>query len=314
MNPFKRKLDSRIEDKVTDHFNNAQIKSSLHQEINFEGDKIYQRIKETIHEKEKARKLPSWLYLAAATVTFILFSAAALYYYNSSSNFERQIVLQEKKAAPGLLTKVNLPDGTEIWLNAGSKIKFPNHFPLDKREVILEGEAFFNVKHEEKRPFLIHTQAVVTQVLGTSFNISSYPGDKQTKVTVISGKVAVYEAAEPGQPNPNKPLFLTANQQGVYTKKQKNLLLNKQKVKSNDAIAWKEGNLIFKDTELSEVIGNIERRYAIRIEMESSLSCPVTVNFNNEPLDNVMRVLAKLVNGKVTSRNGTYQLSGKICQ
>ncbi|EOR92697.1 putative anti-sigma factor [Arcticibacter svalbardensis MN12-7] len=314
MNPFKKKLSSKLEEKINNYFDDAEDPSTIEQESNFEGNKTYQRILKTISSKEKQSNHPNWFYQVAAAVLLIFLTSGAFYFYYQSGANVTQVAMQEKKAAPGTLTKVNLPDGTEIWLNAGSKISFPSEFDSDKREVNLEGEAFFKVKHDPQRPFLIHTQNLVTQVLGTSFNVNSFPQENQIKVTVLSGKVAVYEQEMQGKKNLNKTLFLTANQQGVYSKKQKNISLNKKNIKSEEAVAWKEGNLIFKDTELSEVVHNLERRYAIRIEMEKTMSCPVTVNFNNESLERVMRVLAKLVNGQVSYENGHYRLTGAICE
>ncbi len=311
MKAAKGKVSPELEEKIIKYFDDAQGQAGETRESNFGSDHTYQRIEASISRKEKSFLIRTWPYQAAAAA--LLISLISIFYQHSG-NDQNQLAMQEKKVATGSLSRIELPDGTEIWLNAGSKIRFPDQFAEDKREVTLEGEAFFNVKHEEKRPFLIHTQDMITQVLGTSFNISSYPQEQQIKVTVLSGKVAVYEQAKPGQVNAAQPLFLTANQQGLYSKTRRSLTLNKKAVKSAEAVAWKEGNLIFKDTELREVVQRLERRYAVQIEMDTSLRCPVTVNFNNEPLERVMRVLAQLVDGQMAYKAGHYQLTGVVCQ
>ena len=313
MKSAKGKVNPELEEKITKYFDDALKKNWVEEESDFASDQTYQRLLGSIAKKERLVLSISWVYQAVAAVLLISLMTSLFFYYRSNDQSSKHLVM-DQKAAAGTLNKIELPDGTEIWLNADSKVGFPSEFANDKREITLEGEAFFKVKHEEKRPFLIRTQDMVTQVLGTSFNVSAYPQEQQIKVTVLSGKVAVYKQTNSPHETPEQPLFLTTNQQGIYSKKQKSLVLNKKEIKSTDAVAWKEGNLIFKDTELREVIGRLERRYAIRIDMDTDLTCPVTVNFDNEPLERVMRVLAQLVNGKVNYNSGRYRLSGVLCQ
>jgi transmembrane sensor len=256
----------------------------------------------------------SWVLGTAATV--FLIGILAYVFFVSTQSVHKPLVFAklEKKSAPGVLTKIDLPDGSEIWLNAGSTITYPAQFDTDVREVKLEGEAYFNIQHDQKRPFLIHSATMVTQVLGTSFNISSYPDNQQIKVTVLSGKVAVYERGANGKAVSGKVHFVEANQEVMYQKHSHQFFTVKKEIKSIDAAAWKEGNLIFKSTELSEVIQRLERHYGTTIQTDVVLDCPVTVNFNKEPLDRVMRVLAQLVNGQLEYKDGQYHLTGILCQ
>lgn len=314
MKSAKGKVSPELEEKITRYFDDARERHGNQPESNFESRQTYSRIQASIFRKENRRGTFRGWYQAVAAVLLVITAATFFFNRYHLTGVMNQMAMQEKKAAPGTLTRMVLPDGTEIWLNAGSKIIFPRQFAKDKREVTLEGEAFFNVRHEKKRPFLIHTKDMITQVLGTSFNVSSYPQDKEIKVTVISGKVAVYEQHLSGKREPAKPIFLTANQQATYSKEQKSFVLNKRPLRSIDAAAWKEGNLVFKDTELREVVQRLERKYAIQIEMDSTLRCPVTVNFNDEPLERVMRVLGQLVNGQVSHHEGHYQLTDVLCQ
>ncbi len=307
MNSFKKKLSPELERKIIKYFDEAQEVNESKEKPDFESTETYNRISKSIGRTDRAEHYAVWRFKAAAVAAVLVLSiAAAVLFLNQTS-------MQVKTAAPGTLTKITLPDSTEIWLNADSKISYPDRFAQDKREVSLEGEAYFKVKRNEKKPFLIHTQGIVTKVLGTSFNISSYPDENQIKVTVLTGKVAIYKKPADGEKLPQR-LYLTANQQGVYDKNQKTSNLSKKDVKSINSVAWKEGNLIFKDTELPEVIRRLERRYAIRIEIDSTINCPVTVNFKNETLQSVMRILPKLVNGDIKYHDGHYQLTSVQCQ
>jgi len=242
------------------------------------------------------------------TLTYVIFISPR------SFTEPKTVAKLEKISAPGELTKIDLPDGSRIWLNAGSSISYPEQFSSEKREVKLEGEAYFDVKHDPEKPFLIHTETMVTQVLGTSFNVSSYPQDQQIKVTVLSGKVAVYERGTVSKTAVGKVHFLESNQELVYQKALHQFMKVQNKTRPADAAAWKDGNLIFKSVELSEVVRRLGRHYGITIRTDAELDCPVTANFNKEPLERVMRVLAQLVNGQLSYKNGQYHLTGVLCQ
>src|SRR5690606_1488289 len=92
--------------------------------------------------------------------------------------------------------RITLSDGSQVWLNESSTIRYPEHFEKDKREVLLSGEACFDVGPDKKRPFVVKTSKVTTRVLGTSFNVNAYQKEPQTKVTVETGRVAVSLAGD----------------------------------------------------------------------------------------------------------------------
>src|SRR4029078_631833 len=91
----------------------------------------------------------------------------------------------------GSKSKVQLPDGTQVWLNADSRIAYNEKFQGNLREVTLEGEAYFDVVRDEKRPFVIHTAAIDIKVLGTAFNVRSYANEKNTETSLIRGSIEV---------------------------------------------------------------------------------------------------------------------------
>lgn len=293
----------------------ARQDTSEEDHASFDKTGLYNRIHQTLkknHPLANMRRI--WQYAASVAVfAGVLFVTGYKFLQSSSAN--QVTALKQQEAKPGHINKMKLPDGTLVWLNAGSKLHYPETFAKNKREVTLDGEAYFEVKHETARPFLVHSQSVVTQVLGTTFNVRSYAESRKIKVTVLSGKVAVYETGKDGKSITKQPLMITANQEVVYAKSSRQLAYNLKPIQSADAAAWKEGNLIFKNTELSEVIYALERRYNVKIALDNSmLNCPVTANFNNEPVENVMRILPGLVEGKLSKYNGHYRLSGAGCQ
>src|SRR5690606_7625428 len=151
--------------------------------IDFDQEKSLRLIRMRVMKKRYIHF--SWL---AAACLLICLSAG---FFILNRNIFRQSELLVVHTGFREVKELLLSDGTKVWVNANSRLKYPKRFENDKREIVLEGEAFFKVKRDEQRPFIISSKGIRTTVLGTSFNISSYAGDEEVKVTVISGKVAV---------------------------------------------------------------------------------------------------------------------------
>lgn len=175
-----------------------------------------------------------------------------------------------------------LEDGTKITLNAGSKISYPEQFSNDKREVWLEGEAFFEVARDAERPFTVRAGAVNTRVLGTSFNIRAYRDEQHVQVAVASGKVKVSQSdADENFLLPGKAIDYNAEKQAFRIGD-----FNRQEV-----LAWKEGTLYFKDASYKEVEKALERWYGVEIsaEGEAKEDWQYSGSFQQESLKNVLR-------------------------
>ena len=149
------------------------------------------------------------IWMAAASV-LILVSAGWLWINKSSKATEPKQEAIEAKY--GSRSRSLLPDGTTVWLNAGSKLSYSDDFTGATREVILEGEAFFDVVKQPERPFIVHTSGIDIKVLGTAFNVKSYPEDKTVETTLYRGIVRVFREAETEkeaiQLKPNEKLIL----------------------------------------------------------------------------------------------------------
>jgi transmembrane sensor len=108
--------------------------------------------------------------------------------------------INEVVAKPGSRSKLVLPDGTQVWLNAESRITYQHSFNTKKREVSLEGEAFFDVTHDAERPFIVHTSGIDIKVLGTAFNVKSYASDETIETTLLRGSIEVVKKDDPAAP------------------------------------------------------------------------------------------------------------------
>ncbi len=153
--------------------------------------------------------------------------------------------------------KLILEDSTEIWLNADSKLKFPGKFSAGRREVELVGEAWFKVTKNESRPFIVRSNDIDIQVLGTEFNASAYPDDPVATTTLISGRVTVfYKSGITGQQN------LLPGDQASYNKKEN--IIRLETVDAANFKAWKDGYFVFDNQPLSAVAKTLERWYDVQ--------------------------------------------------
>lgn len=155
---------------------------------------------------------------------------------------------------------VVLDDGTKVWLNAESELRYPQTFTGTKRVVQLVGEAYFEVAKDKNKPFIVETPAERIEVLGTHFNVNSYPKESKSMVTLVEGKVEVSIGRQRGQ-------VLIPGQQAVVQRQQ----LRVREVNIDEYIAWKNKEFMFNDESLVHAVSRIGRWYDLKIEVDPSL-------------------------------------------
>ncbi|TKC09428.1 FecR family protein [Pedobacter frigoris] len=190
--------------------------------------------------------------------------------------------------------QINLPDGTKIWLNAASSLKYPTAFNGNKRRVELSGEAYFEVAKDEKHPFIVATDKQEVQVLGTHFNVNSYADEGVTKTTLLEGAVRV------SQVGIGKTTTLLPGQQSILD----NNNLTTRIVDTQESIAWKDGYFQFNESDLGSIMKQLSRWYDIDVVFESK---PATDLFHfkiqrNLNLNEVMNLLE--INGINVKKEG----------
>jgi transmembrane sensor len=205
------------------------------------------------------RERTGWQIGIAASILLCVVSLWLLSRHNEIPKAEpTNLVSTTKNVALGQIDSVLLSDGTKVWLNAGSKIEYPEKFDGGERKVKISGEAFFDVTHNAKVPFVIETEQKQVKVYGTSFNVKSYKDEKFT-VAVKNGKVGVKEV------NGDKEWLLTKNDLITYSEKSKVILLKNQNLET--VLAWKQGDIIFDGKSLNEILPAIQRKYNIKIKL-----------------------------------------------
>lgn len=318
--PFRKKqpgandrhLQEELVNKYFDELDLRSVQNEAGDEVEFNADGVYSRINAALDnpEKENPGKSKKWM-VAASLLAGLCISVTAAYYYRYALLDKLDpIASKQLVAANGQTVNFTLADGTKIWLNAGSKLTYPETFRGEKREIKLEGEAFLDVAHDPAKAFIIHTGQVSTHVLGTSFNIKAYANERFIKVDVLSGKVGVVTPAGKAK---STTTFLTPAEEVVFNKDGLSVTKNKQ-VDVNALSSWKDGELVFKNMALPEVLNTINRHFNVTVSADVNLArCSITANFTNVSLENIMKIISKLVKGKAVQKGAVYQLKGKGC-
>lgn len=198
----------------------------------------------------------------------------------------------------GKNSSIQLPDGTTVFLNSGSKLIYPSFFKGKTREVFLAGEGFFEVFHNPQMPFSVKTGELSVKALGTSFNVSAYPADKITEVVLVEGMVGLRES---GFKLMNKQQILQPDQLAFFDRKTKQITV--KDVNVENYVTWCRGYLNFESTDLSKIIVKLERYYDIHMKLQDPLLGSKKISGKlklKEDKDNVLNVLASTASVELT--------------
>jgi len=263
---------------------------------NFRQSEVLNRINRSI-KPVKRLAFPRWS-LGAAAAILIMLSAGYLFFSNRNPVSNNQPLLSVSSLA-GQQKKITLADGTEVTLNSLSTLHYKDIFNGTKREVYLEGEAFFNVVHDARHPFIVHTQRLNVQVLGTSFNVSAYTSDQKATVSVATGKVgvSVSKSSHANMLLPGDKLSYNADNK-----------IQTEHINPDDVLAWQKGILIFHQESIRDIAPVLERYYSVHIYFgkNNNPGKQVTAAFKQKTLRQVMEILAqtggftyKLINNEI---------------
>jgi ferric-dicitrate binding protein FerR (iron transport regulator) len=236
--------------------------------------------------------VPAFRWLAAAVIAGLLVLGGVFSYGLFRKNTAApEVALVEKQNAKGVKSTITLPEGSKIWLNADSKLSYPVAFNDKTREVYLRGEAFFDIRKNPDKPFIIHLANGTIHVLGTSFNVRAYDDEDKIETSVSTGKVA-FIPKSPRQTRPDT-VFLTRDKKVSYRFGSGELVT--QATRSSDDKAWIESRLIFKAMTLEDIARELERNFGKKVVFRSQAprQYRLTGSFHNNSLEEIMFYLSK---------------------
>jgi len=207
----------------------------------------------------------------------------------------------------GKTSELILPDGSRVWLNAGSRLIYPEFFADKTREVLLIGEAFFDVEHNEKQPFIVQTSDIKIKVLGTMFNVSAYPSDHVIETVLAQGKVSL-EHHNSGMFD--EPTEMNPGQLAVYNKTEGTTLLSEVDVENHSL--WKEGLLKFESTDLNRLTKKLERYFNIRFNYSDPMLGTIRISGKLELTDSPDAVIENVAEAASVSISRIGENSYKI--
>jgi transmembrane sensor len=272
----------------------------------------------------------------AAAVAAILLVGLGVYHSHGPAGMQESLVSArggEVVARPGARTKLVLPDGTQVWLNSNSKLKYAGDFNIHSREVELEGEAYFDVVKNANLPFIVHSAAINVRVLGTSFTIKSYPQDETIEATLLRGMIEVYR-----QDNPNTPrIILKPNEKLVFSKHLSttslqtgtsgavsrpvvhapDIAVNSIPLNIPDSVkeetSWMYNKLVFNGDSFRELAEKMERWYNVKIIFrdEALYKCRFGGVFADENVEEALNALQLTAKFTYKIRGNEIELYGK---
>lgn len=202
--------------------------------------------------------------------------------------------------------EIQLSDGTKVHLNAGSSLKYPVKFINGvKREVFLNGEAFFSVAKDAKHPFIVNATDLNVEVFGTEFNVSAYPEDIDTDVVLVEGSVGMYKNNE----TIKEGTMLVPGTKGSLNKE--NLNISTEKVNTLIYTSWRQGGLFFRNMPFKNIAKKLERQYNMKVIITNKLLENETfnANFNEEPIENILSYFNDSYSIRYTIKNNTVYIN-----
>ncbi|MEB0280806.1 MULTISPECIES: FecR domain-containing protein [unclassified Mucilaginibacter] len=259
---------------------------------------VFKDIHSTIQANEaKVVQLPqrnrlAWGSVAAAAI--LLIASTLFVQWPALQTRLHPVQLTALQAPAHQKKEITLADGSRVWLNSGSELKYPKTFDGKTREVYLSGEAYFDIQHNAAKAFIIHTGKVLTTVLGTAFNIKEDKSKHTVAVTVTRGKVSVANGSQLlGVLTPNQQIsFNTLKAEASHAV-----------VNANEVVAWQQSDLHFEDVSFADAVTQLQQHFNVKISFSNDKlkDCRFTgTSLNGESLDKILKVICAF-------NNATYQ-------
>ncbi|MDR1201073.1 MAG: DUF4974 domain-containing protein [Tannerellaceae bacterium] len=231
----------------------------------------------------------SWLSLQRISAILFVPLLVLSGYLLLHNNGKDRLRIVEISTNPGIVSNFNLPDGSKVWLNTNSSLTYTDNFATGERLVELKGEGYFEVVKDVAKPFVVNVGSFYSiEVLGTSFNVLAYPEDEVVETTLTNGSVMIKAAAKDGN---RITCQLKPNEKAEYQKDSKQL--ETKQVNADVATGWINGEIIFKQESMSNVLNKLSRHYNVEFDVKDQkiMEAVITARFKDEQLSQVMEYL-----------------------
>lgn len=238
------------------------------------------------------RRISFSLFKYAAIITLLIISAYQAG-VNRNSEISQENIENKLYVPAGQRIRLTLQDGTTVWLNSQTTLTYPAIFDKKERRVSVDGEAFFDVAKDKHKPFIVSSQGIETKVLGTQFNICSYPKNNDMRTSLIEGSLQVYFTGKE-----NESILLKPNEQISI----KDGTMKVGTISHHDYFLWKEGIYSFKDELLVNILNKLQLYYDVRIIIKrpSIYQEKYTGKFRQrDSIDDILRMLQRIHKFKI---------------
>jgi len=269
--------------------------------------RLYRKVlgKQDIGPGPVSVRTPERPWLSMAAVAVVIAMVGGIWFYQAS-HLPTDTRMRAKMPTFKGRNFIHLPDGSTVLLNAGSELSYT--FGEHGREVTLQGEAFFDVVHDPRNPFIVHSGKVNTRVLGTSFNVRAYPGQHNVKVTVSRGEVQVGDAHRSYGSIKTNEQFVVDNDHGT---------VEKNTLNAERELTWRRSFLILDDLSMGQVAQILDKKYQVTIVFENKglENCRINAKFfNDEKLDEVLSIMGLVLQFEHVYTDPTHiVIKGKGC-
>lgn len=243
--------------------------------------KLLQQTTETSHRQAAKNHIHFVLKIAAA-ITLLVATGSILYHFFGLNNLSQHGTIVRNSS--GKNTRILLPDSSTVWLNANSTLEYNSKFDYTTREVTLKGEAFFDVKKDNKA-FIVKTDKMQVYVKGTRFNVEAYKKNTTIKTTLEEGKVELHVDGT------NEFFTMQPGDQAIFNMQLNNVVV--RQVNPADFSAWKEDKLVFDNTPLKEIVARLENRFKVNITIRNAKagSDRVSMTIEQETIEEVLELI-----------------------
>jgi transmembrane sensor len=241
--------------------------------------------------KSKMRNLYDQFAKVAAILIIPLFIYSIYVQFpNSRLNNSADIQWITVNSQSGTVTNLLLPDGSKVFLNAGSSLTYPSHFSGKSRNVTLTGEGYFTIAKNKEMPMIVSVGDLDLKVYGTTFDLNSYPSDNFCKVSLIEGSISL--SSKQGRLDGKDEFFIKPGQTVTYSNESKKLNIQNDDIYS--LTAWKDGLLVFRNTTFESVIKQLSRKFNVDIVLKdtSLASIPMDATFREENINEILRLIS----------------------